>query len=40
VETGRPLTCAATVPGWMRVFELVEVRPATTARGAQRDMET
>jgi hypothetical protein len=25
VETGRPLTCAATAPGWMRVFDLVEV---------------
>ena len=25
VETGRALTCAATAPGWMRVFELVDV---------------
>ena len=25
VETGRPLTCAATAPGWMRVFDLVDV---------------
>ncbi len=40
VETGRPLTCAATVPGWMRVFELVEVRPTTTAHGALRDVDT
>jgi hypothetical protein len=31
VDTGRPLTCAATVPGWMRVFELVDVGPATPA---------
>lgn len=26
VDTGRPLTCAATSPGWMRVFDLVELR--------------
>jgi hypothetical protein len=25
VDTGRPLTCAATAPGWMRVFDLVDV---------------
>jgi hypothetical protein len=25
VDTGRPLTCAATRPGRMRVFDLVEV---------------
>jgi hypothetical protein len=25
VETGRPLTCAATAPGWMRVFDLLEI---------------
>jgi hypothetical protein len=25
VETGRPLTCAAAAPGWMRVFDLVDV---------------
>lgn len=25
VDTGRPLTCAATRPGWMRVFDLVDV---------------
>jgi Sucrase/ferredoxin-like len=25
VATGRPLTCAATVPGWIRVFDLIEV---------------
>jgi hypothetical protein len=29
VETGRPLTCAATVTGWMRVFDLVELEVAT-----------
>lgn len=26
VETGRPLTCAATSPGHMRIFDLVELR--------------
>ncbi len=26
VEAGRPLTCAATAPGWMRVFDLLQVR--------------
>jgi hypothetical protein len=25
VDTGRPLTCAATAPGWMRVFDPVDV---------------
>ncbi len=25
VDTGRPLTCAATAPGWMRTFDLVSV---------------
>lgn len=25
VDAGRPLTCAATKPGWMRVFDLVEI---------------
>ncbi|HET6259842.1 MAG TPA: sucrase ferredoxin [Pseudonocardia sp.] len=30
VETGRPLTCAATAPGWMRLFDLIEL----TAPGA------
>lgn len=40
VETGRPLTCAATTPGYMRVFELVEVTPAATAHPAARDMDT
>lgn len=31
VDTGRPLTCAATRPGWMRVFDLVEtVVPASS----------
>lgn len=25
VDTGRPLTCAATAPGWMRVFDVVTV---------------
>jgi hypothetical protein len=25
VDTGRPLTCAATAPGWMRVFDAVRV---------------
>jgi hypothetical protein len=25
VDVDRPLTCAATAPGWMRVFDLVEV---------------
>jgi hypothetical protein len=25
VDAGRPLTCAATAPGWMRVFDLVGV---------------
>jgi len=25
VDTGRPLTCAATAPGWMQVFDLVDV---------------
>jgi hypothetical protein len=25
VETGRPLTCAATALGWMRVFDLVDL---------------
>jgi Sucrase/ferredoxin-like len=29
VDTGRALTCAATAPGWMRVFELVDVARAT-----------
>ncbi len=28
VETGRPLTCAARAPGWMRVFDLVAVTAA------------
>jgi hypothetical protein len=31
VDTGRPLTCAATAPGWMRVFDLVDVAPGTPA---------
>lgn len=31
VETGRPLTCAATAPGWMRVFDLVGVAPGSDA---------
>jgi hypothetical protein len=31
VETGRPLTCAATMPGWMRVFDLVEVTLGASA---------
>jgi hypothetical protein len=25
VETGRPLTCAATATGWMRLFDLIEL---------------
>lgn len=25
IDTGRPLTCAATAPGWMRVYDLVAV---------------
>jgi hypothetical protein len=29
VDTGRALTCAAATPGWMRVFELVDVARAT-----------
>lgn len=28
VDMGRPLTCAATVPGWMRVFDLVDITVA------------
>ena len=31
VETGRPLTCAATAPGRMRVFDLVELSVAAEA---------
>jgi hypothetical protein len=31
VETGRPLTCAARAPGWMRVFDLVDVAVGTAA---------
>jgi hypothetical protein len=36
IETGRPLTCAATAPGWMRVFDLLEVTlgPAPRATAA------
>jgi hypothetical protein len=31
-ETGRPLTCAASAPGWMRVFDLLELRTAASCR--------
>jgi hypothetical protein len=33
VDTGRPLTCAATSPGWMRVFDLVDVVVGAPAAG-------
>ena len=33
VDAGRPLTCAATAPGWMRVFELVGVVELTGSAG-------
>jgi hypothetical protein len=26
IDAGRPLTCAATAPGWMRAFDLLDVR--------------
>ncbi|MCW2722104.1 sucrase ferredoxin [Pseudonocardia sp.] len=32
VEAGRPLTCTATAPGWLRVFDLVDVEPSPTGR--------
>jgi len=38
VDTDRPLTCAATATGWMRVFDLLDVAPARysgTGSGAQ-----
>ena len=28
VDTDRRLTCAATAPGWMRVFDLLDITPA------------
>ncbi len=34
VAADRPLTCAATVPGWMRVFDLLDVALATPQRAA------
>jgi hypothetical protein len=33
VDTGRPLTCAAAAPGWMRVFDLVDVVVGARAAG-------
>lgn len=32
VDTGRPLTCTATEPGWMRVFDLVEITTPVAAK--------
>jgi len=29
VDAGRPLTCAATTSGWLRIFEVVSVAPAS-----------
>jgi hypothetical protein len=40
VETGRPLTCAATLPGWMRVFDLVDLTVATGPQGSLHDADT
>ena len=34
VAADRPLTCAATAPGWMRVFDLLDVALATPQRAA------
>jgi hypothetical protein len=34
VAAGRPLTCAATAPGWMRVFELLDIALPTPGRTA------
>ncbi len=33
VDAGRPLTCAATAPGWMRVFDLVGVESGSDRAG-------
>lgn len=33
VDPGRPLTCAATAPGWMRVFDLMSFVDAKPGRG-------
>jgi hypothetical protein len=35
-DAGRPLTCAATVPGWLRVFDLVGVSVAAEHEGPTR----
>jgi hypothetical protein len=34
VDTDRGLTCAATAPGWMRVFDLLDVALAAPSRTA------
>jgi hypothetical protein len=34
VAADRPLTCAATAPGWMRVFDLIEVAVSVPPRAA------
>jgi hypothetical protein len=31
VAAGRPLTCAATTNGWLRLFDLLELRTDHTA---------
>ena len=37
VDTGRALTCAATTPGWMRVFDLVDVARGDSGCRAEPD---
>ncbi len=38
LSTGRPLTCAATAPGWIRVFDAVDVLPGRQ-RGGSADVQ-